>query len=141
MTAKIKTYLELSELKTFEERFKYLQMNSFVGDVTFGYERYLNQKFYTSKEWRKVRRDVIIRDNGCDLGIPGRELVGKVYIHHINPITPKDIANQNLSALLDPDNLITVSFETHQAIHYGDISQTTNLPAERKPGDTCPWKG
>lgn len=137
----IKSFKELSELETFEERFNYLKLESSVGIPTFGFERTLNQQFYRSNEWKKVRDKVIVRDKGCDLGIDGREIFGSAYIHHINPINPADIANRNFSVLLDMDNLVTVSFQTHQAIHFGDQNTLQSLPTDRSPGDTCPWKG
>lgn len=134
-----KSYLELSLLDTYLDRFKYLQLKGSVGKDTFAFDRYLNQAFYQSPEWKKVRRDVIIRDNGCDLGINGYQLHGKIYIHHINPMTPEDIVNRN-PMLLDPNNLICVSFNTHNAIHYGDESLLNTGPIIREPNDTCPWK-
>lgn len=134
-----KSYLELSLLDTYLDRFKYLHLKGSVGKDTFAFDRYLNQAFYQSPEWKKVRRDVIIRDNGCDLGIDGYQLHGKIYIHHINPMTPEDIVNRN-PMLLDPNNLICVSFNTHNAIHYGDESLLNTGPIIREPNDTCPWK-
>lgn len=122
------------------DRYNYLKLDSKIGDITFGFERYLNQTFYKTKEWRKVRDFVINRDNGCDLGIEGREIFGRAYVHHINPIDPKDIYARNLSVLLNPDNLITTTHATHMAIHYGDESSIEELPLERSKNDTCPWK-
>lgn len=140
MTAKRKSYNELSHLSTFEDRYNYCQLKGNVGYETFGYDRYLNQKFYKSPEWKKVRDEVIIRDNGCDLGIEGNPIIGKIYIHHINPLTLDDVS-KNSKAMLDPNNLICVSHATHNAIHYGDdtIIKDKNI-TERKPNDTCPWK-
>lgn len=135
----IKTYSELITLPTFEERFRYLKMQGMVGEETFGYDRYLNQLFYTSPEWRRVRRDVIIRDNGCDLGIWDREIQGLITVHHINPITIDDIRNRS-EFLLNPDYLICVSDLTHKAIHYGDERLLITTPIERRPNDTCPWR-
>lgn len=135
-----KTYSELSHLNTFEDRFKYLKLSGSVGLDTFGFDRYMNQQFYKSKEWKTVRDLVIIRDGACDLGIPGREISGRIYIHHLNPISPDDISHST-EKLLDPNNLICVSQETHNAIHYGDDSiLERNKIIERRPGDTCPWK-
>lgn len=135
-----KSYHELLSLTTFEERFKYLKLHGGVGSDTFGYDRYLNQEFYKSAEWNNIRSYVITRDNGCDLGIPDRQIEGKIFVHHINPLTPEDIIDSS-SKLLDPNNLICVSFETHQAIHYGDLSiLDRNTVVERTPNDTCPWK-
>lgn len=135
----IKTYSELISLKTFEERYKYLKLNGIVGEETFGFDRYLNQVFYTSKEWRRLRRDIILRDAACDLGILDREIQGKVLIHHINPITKNDILSRS-EFLLNPEYLITTSEITHKAIHYGDESLLLKNPIERFKNDTCPWK-
>ena len=134
-----KTYLELSLLTTFEERFEYLQLKGRVGESTFGSKRHLNQVLYRSKEWIKLRDKIILRDNGCDLGIAGREIIGKVLIHHINPITIEDVINRN-SKVFDMNNLITVSHMTHEAIHYGDESLLIKDPIVRTKNDTCPWK-
>lgn len=135
-----KTYSELSHLDTFEDRFKYLKLSGSVGTDTFGFDRYMNQQFYRSKEWKTVRDLVIVRDSACDLGIPGHEITGRIYIHHLNPISPDDISNST-EKLLDPNNLICVSQETHNAIHYGDDSILDKTKfSERRPGDTCPWK-
>lgn len=133
-----KSYLELSRFETFEERFQYLSLRGQVGDATFGSRRFENQSFYTSSEWRKARNVVIIRDNGADLGIPGREIRNILYVHHINPLTIRDIET-NSYALIDPDNLITVSHRTHNAIHYGDENQLEKMFVERTPGDTKDW--
>ena len=135
----IKTYSELILLPTFEERFEYLRLNGAVGKDTFGYDRYLNQAFYTSYEWKKIRDQIIIRDNGCDLGIPGREIGRRIYIHHINPLRKDDIVSRS-EYLTNPEFLICTSFETHNAIHYGDINLLPRDPVERKPNDTCPWR-
>lgn len=135
-----KTYSELITLPTFEERFRYLKLGGNVGADTFGFDRYMNQQFYKSKEWRRIRDVIIVRDNGCDLGIPGRDISGPIYIHHLNPISPDTIMHSD-SDLLNPDNLICVSLETHNAIHYGDDSILhKNSIVERTPNDTCPWK-
>lgn len=135
-----KSYLELVKLRTFEERFRYLALGAIVGDRTFGNERYLNQRFYTSQAWRRARDIVIIRDDGCDLGIEGRkiEYPNPIYIHHINPLEPDDLKFGRAS-LTDPDNLICVTHQTHNAIHYGDESQLAKPVVERRPGDTKDW--
>ena len=135
----IKRYSELILLHTFEERYKYLQLNGVIGDETFGFDRYINQMFYRSQEWKQVRDYVIIRDNGCDLGIEGHEIRGKILIHHMNPIGIKDIQQVN-KFLLDPEYLITTMLSTHNAIHYGDESLLVTDPIERSKNDTCPWK-
>lgn len=136
----MKTYSKLIKLPTFEERFEYLKLSGAVGLETFGAERYLNQTLYWSAEWKRVRRDVIIRDNGCDLGIEDRPIQRGVFVHHINPITTEDVI-QRRKKVFDPDNLITVSFATHQAIHYGDKELLTpSRPIERKPNDQAPWR-
>ena len=135
----IKRYSELILLPTFEERYKYLQLNGAIGDETFGFDRYINQMFYRSQEWRQVRDYVIVRDNGCDLGIEGHEIRGKILIHHMNPIGIKDIQQVN-KFLLDPEYLITTMLSTHNAIHYGDESLLVTDPIERSKNDTCPWK-
>ena len=132
-------YKDLSKLNTFEERFRYLKLLSKVGVDTFGFDRYINQRFYRSAEWKRVRDTVIMRDNGCDLGIKDRVIFGKVLIHHMNPIAVTDIDNCS-DILLNPDYLITVSLLTHNAIHFGDENQLIRVPKERKPNDTCPWK-
>ena len=136
----IKTYTELSKLKTFDERFRYLKLNGSVGKETFGFDRYINQIFYRSKEWKAVRDFVIIRDGGCDLGIEGYNIYSKVFIHHINPINISDIEQQS-EYLLNPEYLITTTQQTHNAIHYGDETLiTNNKPITRSRNDTCPWK-
>lgn len=132
-------YSELIQLKTFTERFEYLKLSGEVGNPTFGYDRYFNQNFYHSSEWRRARSEVIVRDNGCDLGIPEYEIHGRIYIHHINPITKDDVLNLSEN-LLDPNNLICVAFDTHNAIHYGDQKTLPKVPIDRAPGDTCPWR-
>lgn len=139
MLMNIRTYSDLSKLTTFEDRYNYLQLNGFVGKETFGFDRYLNQVFYKSAKWRSVRDFVIVRDNGCDLGIEGREIYGKIIIHHMNPITIQDI-EQESDFLLDPEFLISTVHETHNAIHYGDENLLIRVPIERKPNDTCPWR-
>lgn len=137
----VKRYSELQLLLTFDERFKYLKLHGKVGEETFGFERYLNQVLYRSKEWKRVRNLVIVRDNGCDLGIPGREIAkgDKLIIHHMNPISIQDILDRS-STIFDLDNLICCTEMTHNAIHYGDENLMLMDIAERRPGDTCPWK-
>lgn len=140
MTKKIiKTYSELITIPTFKERFEYLKLNGKVGKDTFGFDRYLNQIFYSSSEWRRIRNQVILRDNGCDLGVEGYEISGKIYIHHMNPILAKDIVDRS-EFLLNPDYLICVTHNTHNAIHYGDVDLLPLPLVERRPNDTCPWK-
>lgn len=135
----IRTYSELITLPTFEERFRYLQLGGKVGEDTFGHDRYLNQMFYTSDEWRRIRRDVIVRDNGCDLGIQDREIHGLIIIHHMNPITIEDIINRS-EFLLNPEYLISTVKNTHDAIHFSDERILITDPIKRRPNDTCPWK-
>lgn len=135
----IRTYSELIRLPTFEERFKYLQLNGLVGVETFGFDRFFNQQFYSSPEWKAIRDEIILRDNGCDLGIEGYDIHGRIYIHHMNPISVKDIINVT-EYLLNPEYLICTTHNTHNAIHYGDESLLTLAPIERMPFDTCPWK-
>ena len=140
MTMKnIKTYSELITIPTFEERFEYLKLDGQVGVETFGFDRYLNQAFYKSDEWLSIRDYVITRDNGCDLGMKGYEIYGRILIHHINPITKDDII-QRSRILLDPENLITTVKRTHDAIHYGDSNLLMRAPIERRKNDTCPWR-
>ena len=139
MKKMIRTYSELIKLKTFKDRFEYLKLDGIVGEETFGFDRYMNQIFYKSREWTSVRRSVIIRDNGCDLGVEGYEIHGKILIHHMNPINLSDIVYKT-DELLNPDYLITTVLSTHNAIHYGDASLLPVLPIERRANDTCPWK-
>lgn len=134
-----RTYLELIELKTFEDRFEYLRLDGVVGVETFGSSRMLNQALYQSYEWKKIRDMIILRDNGCDLGIEGRDIFQQAYIHHLNPITKKQILDRD-PILFDPNNLITVSYQTHQAIHYGDKSILLLDPVERFANDVAPWR-
>lgn len=135
----IRTYKELIRIPTFEERFKYLQLAGRVGRKTFGHERYLNQAFYRSDEWKQIRNEVIARDEGCDLGVPGLEIHDRIYIHHMNPIVLEDFL-EGTSSVLDPINLICCTYNTHLAIHYGDERMLTSKPIERRKHDTCPWK-
>lgn len=139
MNQKIRSYTELSQLKTFKERFLYLKLNGVVGEETFGFERYLNQKFYKSSEWKAIRDQVIVRDYGCDLGVEGYEMYGKILIHHMNPITTDDIVNRS-DFLMNPEYLISTSLNTHNAIHYGDENLLITAPIERTKNDTCPWR-
>lgn len=135
----IRTYDELITYPTFEERYNFLRLVGKVGEETFGYDRYINQMFYRSKEWKRIRDIVILRDNGCDLGVEGYDIHDKVLIHHMNPITADDIKYTS-EYLMDPRYLITVSFNTHQAIHYGTQFNLITNPVERRPNDTSPWK-
>ena len=129
----------MARLQTFDERFRYLKLVGAVGEDKFGFDRYLNQSFYSSKEWKRVREQVILRDNGCDLGIEGYPLYSRIYIHHINPIQIEDF-DRNPDILLDLDNLVCTSFDTHQAIHFGSEELLPKLQVARFSGDTCPWK-
>lgn len=135
----MRSYSELILLPTFAERFEYLRLDGVVGEDTFGFDRYLNQQFYHSQEWKRIRDQVIIRDNGCDLGIDGYFIRGRIYIHHMNPITAKDVLRHS-AILLNPEFLICVSHDTHNAIHYGDVNKLQRDPVIRRPNDTCPWK-
>lgn len=135
----VRTYSELILLPSFQERYEYLKLDGIVGEDTFGFDRYLNQQFYRSAEWKRIRDLVIVRDNGCDLGIDGYFIQGRVYIHHMNPISQKDIISKT-NLLIDPEYLICVSHDTHNAIHYGDEKLLRRDPIERRPNDTCPWK-
>ena len=139
VTKMVKTYRELRRLQTFEERYEYLRIGGIVGRETFGFDRYLNQAFYTSGDWKPTRKDIIIRDDACDLGIEGREILSRLTIHHLNPITIEDIELAR-DCVFDPDNLICTSHNTHMAIHYGDASMLISLPKERRKGDTCLWQ-
>lgn len=134
-----KRYSELSTIPTYEERFKYLQLKGAVGNDTFGYDRYLNQILYNSPEWKRLRNQIIIRDNGRDLGCEGYEIYGRILIHHMNPITVEDIVSRD-PIVFDPENLICVSHNTHNAIHYGDENLLIMAPVERTKNDTCPWR-
>lgn len=135
----IRSYAGLSRLPSFEERFHYLRLSGTVGEETFGFERFLNQIFYKSSEWKRVRDAVILRDNGRDLGVEGRDIFGKILIHHMNPITRRDIETRS-ALLLDPEYLISTSHMTHNAIHYGDEHFLIPAPIERRRNDTCPWR-
>ena len=135
----IRTYSELIALPTFEERFKYLQLNGQVGESTFGFDRYMNQVFYRSQKWKSIRDFVIIRDCGCDLGVEGYDIHGKIIIHHMNPLSMRDIETES-DFLLNPDFLICTTHNTHNAIHYGDENLLVTAPIERTKNDTCPWR-
>lgn len=135
---RIRSYSELRRLDTFEERFEYLRLDGQVGDATFGFARWLNQRFYTSPQWRQVRRNVVVRDMGCDLGIPGQEVRFGLLVHHMNPMTVEDIEHGR-DWILDPEYLICTSKQTHNAIHYGVDQHLPRGPVERRPGDTKLW--
>jgi len=134
----IRSYSELRQLRTFEERYRYLALRGEVGRSTFGFDRYINQGFYTSREWRSIRDRIIVRDEGCDLGIPGYEIHDRIYIHHMNPMVAADIVNGE-EYILDPEYLISTTHRTHNAIHYGDESQLAIPREPRRPGDTKLW--
>lgn len=136
----IKTYTELSQLQTFEERFEYLKLHGKVGEDTFGFDRYLNQQLYKSPEWKRVRNEVILRDNACDLGLDDYDIFGTVYVHHMNPLTSRDIIDST-DFLLNPEYLICVSLDTHNAIHYGSMDYpNTKKIVTRRPNDHAPWR-
>lgn len=138
MIKMIKTYIELSQLETFEERYYYLELKGILGERTFGFDRAVNQRFYKSHEWKRVRNYVITRDNGCDLGIPGFEIHSGLLVHHMNPMVLIDLT-QGEEWVIDPNFLITTSLQTHNAIHYGDVSQLPRGPIVRRSGDTSLW--
>lgn len=135
----MRTFKELDRLKTFDERYEYLRLKGVVGRDTFGFDRYINQMFYKSDEWKRVRDKVIVRDNGCDMGDEEHPIMGRIIIHHMNPIRKEDF-NVNPDFLLNPNYLVCVSHNTHNAIHYGSINLLPREPIERKPNDTCPWR-
>lgn len=135
----IRTYNELTRIRDFEERYRYLALRGVVGEPTFGFERYLNQTFYRSRQWRQMRDQIIVRDNGCDLAFPDRPIRGYVIVHHMNPMTVADVVDGEES-ILNPDFLISVSHKTHNAIHYGDESLLPKPFVERRPGDTVFWR-
>ena len=135
----IKTYSELITIPTFEERFEYLQLKGSVGKDTFGYDRHLNQVLYRSPEWKRLRNQIVIRDCGCDLACEGYDIHSKVLIHHLNPITVEDVLARSRK-VFDPDNLVCVSHNTHNAIHYGDVDLLVTGPIIRTKNDTCPWR-
>lgn len=134
----IRSYREMRQLHTFKERFEYLSLKGVVGESTFGFDRYINQRFYRSTEWRTLRSKIIVRDNGCDLGVDGYEIVGRILIHHINPLGLEHIKHSD-KALFDPDNLISVTHQTHNAIHYGDENLLPKPLVERRRNDTKLW--
>ena len=139
MKMSIRTYSELITLRSFEERYEYLRLGGKVGETTFGFDRYLNQAFYKDQEWLRIRDEVIIRDNGCDLGIPDHEINGRIIVHHMNPITMDDIVSRS-KYLLNPEYLICTMKKTHDAIHYGDESLLPKDLIERSKNDMCPWR-
>lgn len=136
---RIRTYSELIKIPTFEERYQYLRLSGVVGTETFGFDRFINQDFYRSREWKAVRDFIIVRDNGCDLAMEGYDIHGRIIIHHMNPVTIKDI-QENSAFLMEPEYLISNTLSTHNAIHYGDESLLIQEPIERSKNDTCPWK-
>ena len=135
----IRTYSELITIPTFIERFRYLKIGGTIGEDTFGYDRYLNQILYRSDEWKRFRRDIIVRDNGCDLACDNYEIIGNILVHHINPITVEDVLRRD-PKIFDPENVISTSLNTHNAIHYGDESLLITEPIIRTKNDTCPWR-
>ena len=139
MSRNLKSYQELIRFKTFEERLNYLRVGGIVGIDTFGYDRYLNQSFYHSPEWIRIRRQVILRDNGCDLGVSGYDIIERPIIHHINPITKDDVISRS-PIIFDLNNLITTTHNTHNAIHYLGMELKSKEPVIRSPNDTCPWR-
>lgn len=139
MRMNTKTYSELITIPTFEERFEYLRLKGSVGKDTFGYDRYLNQILYNSPEWKKLRNQIVIRDNGCDLACEGYDIYSHILIHHLNPITVDDVVARSRK-VFDPDNLVCVTHNTHNAIHYGDASLLVTGPIVRTKNDTCPWR-
>lgn len=139
MTTTYKTYSELIKFLSFEDRFNYLSLIGIVGEVTFGGHRHLNQILYQTEQWKRTRREIILRDNGCDLGHEDYPIAGSVYIHHINPITIEDILEER-PCVFDLENLICVSFKTHNAIHYGSDDLLPKGPVIRIKNDTCPWR-
>ena len=134
-----KTYSKLIKFETFLERYRYLKLGGVIGNETFGFDRYVNQKFYSSKEWKSIRNAIIVRDFGCDLGVQGYEICGHIFIHHMNPISVSDIDNYS-KILFDSEYLVCVSRDTHNAIHYGDENLLIKDPVIRFPNDTVPWK-
>ena len=139
MSSLLRRYTELRRLPTFKDRYEYLRLGGIVGDSTFGFDRYLNQLLYTSDKWRRLRNEIIIRDNGCDLAMEGYDLKNKIIVHHMNPLTIEDVEKVS-DDIFNPEYLICVSQRTHNAIHFGDESLLPQAPIERRPFDTCPWK-
>lgn len=138
MSSRIRTYSELRRLESFTERYRYLALRGVVGDTTFGFDRWMNQQFYRSTQWKQIRNHIIVRDNGADLGIEGREIYGSIYIHHLNPMTVRDLTSGDPS-VLDPEFLIATTHITHNAIHYGDERMLAKPLIQRRPGDTTLW--
>lgn len=136
--SKVRSYSELRRINSFEGRFEYLVLHGHVGEATFGFDRWINQQFYTSRSWHEVRNEVIIRDYGCDLGVVGYDIHHGLLVHHMNPVTPDDIKHGE-DWILDPEYLITTTLSTHNAIHYGDATLLVSRPIERQPGDTKLW--
>lgn len=139
MDLRIKTYSELITIPSFLERYRYLKLGGSIGEETFGFDRYLNQTLYRSPEWKRFRRDIIIRDNGMDLAFDGYEIIGKILVHHINPLTIQDVIRRD-PKIFDPENVICTSLNTHNAVHYGDESLLMLEPVVRTKNDTCPWR-
>lgn len=135
---RVRTYSELRRLTSFQDRYDYLRLNGAVGQDTFGFDRYLNQRFYRSTEWKHIRHAVIARDMGCDLGVEGHEINDRVYVHHMNPLTKDQVVHGD-EGMIDPEYLISCTLNTHNAIHYGDPNSLVRLPPERRPGDTTLW--
>lgn len=135
----VRTYEELIQIPTYEERFKYCDLLGRVGDETFGCDRWINQEFYRSNEWRSFRKEIILRDHGCDLAMDGFDIFKHGTIHHLNPITKNDIINLR-PCVFDPNNVILVASDTHKFIHYGHGHAPNRIPVERRPNDTCPWR-
>lgn len=139
LMSNLRSYSELITIDNYNDRFKYLEIGGDVGVATFGFDRYLNQRFYKTSEWRKLRSEIIVRDNGCDLGVDGYEIGGLIIVHHINTVSVDDIKHKRFTLLLNPEYLISTSLNTHNAIHYGDETLLTSLPLERRPNDTKLW--
>lgn len=139
MTMMIRTYTQIQKIPDFIGRYNYLKLQGIIGEDTFGFDRYVNQVLYTSQRWRKIRDDVIIRDQAFDLGIPGRDIYSNIYVHHMNPITKKQILEQH-DFVFNPEYLICTSFGTHNAIHFGNADSLPKLPIDRQPGDTNLWE-
>ena len=135
---RVRTYSELRRLTSFQDRYDYLRLKGAVGQDTFGFDRYLNQRFYRSTEWKHIRHEVIARDMGCDLGVEGHEINDRVYVHHMNPLTKDQVVHGD-EGTIDPEYLISCTLNTHNAIHYGDPNSLVRLPPERRPGDTTLW--
>lgn len=140
MKQNLRTYQELIQIPTYIDRFRYLKIGNGVGEETFGFDRWMNQRFYNSHEWRNLRNHIITRDNGCDMAFPDREIEGKIYIHHMNPIEKQDIYDMT-DFVMNPMFLVCVAHNTHNAIHYGSEDLLDcNILVQRAPNDTCPWK-